>query len=82
VSETTSRTGSRTSSERRPTNRVRLLKVIVQPVYVVDDGEALKELAAQLIEIKSGAWDDFAASAFTPELLARIAEQLGCLARH
>jgi hypothetical protein len=36
--------------------RLRLVKVIIQPVFVVDDGEALTEQAAQPIEVSSADW--------------------------
>jgi hypothetical protein len=63
-------------SDQQPQSRVRLLKVLVQPIYVLDDGADLTELPAQPLEIKAGAWRDFATSAFTPEALARVAEQV------
>lgn len=42
-------------------SRLRLLKVIVQPVFVVDDGEHLTEQTAEPVVVPSGGWDDFAA---------------------
>jgi hypothetical protein len=39
--------------------RVRLLKLVVQPVFVVDDGESLKELPAQAATITAADWPQF-----------------------
>jgi hypothetical protein len=39
-------------------NSLRLLKVIVQPIYVIDDGD-LTEQAAQPIEVSAVDWPTF-----------------------
>ncbi|MBK8748775.1 MAG: hypothetical protein IPM04_13205 [Saprospiraceae bacterium] len=41
-------------------SRVRLLKVVVQPVFVVDDGETLTEQVADAFTVNASAWRDFA----------------------
>lgn len=44
--------------------RLRLLKVVVQPVFVVDDGETLTEQAAQPMEVPAAEWPGFAEGRF------------------
>jgi hypothetical protein len=44
--------------------RLRLLKVIVQPVFVVDDGETLSEVNAQPLVVGAAEWDEWATSGF------------------
>jgi hypothetical protein len=41
--------------------RLRLLKVVVQPVLVLDDGETLTEQVAEPIEVSVNDWPTFAA---------------------
>jgi hypothetical protein len=41
--------------------RLRLLKVIVQPVFVIDDGVTLRERPAQPRSVAADEWDDFVA---------------------
>lgn len=40
--------------------KLRLLKVIVQPVFVLDDGDALTEQVAEPFTVNAGAWRGFA----------------------
>jgi hypothetical protein len=42
-----------------PQPKVRLLKLVIQPTYVVDDGEHLREVPVQPIQVDSRGWDDF-----------------------
>ena len=42
--------------------RVRLLKVVVQPVFVADDGDTLTEQVAEPITVAAAGWQDFADS--------------------
>jgi hypothetical protein len=44
--------------------RLRLLKVIVQPVFAVDDGESLSEQAAQPIVVQAAEWPTYATTNF------------------
>ena len=44
--------------------RLRLVKVIVQPVFVVDDGDTLTELPADPSTVSAAAWPAFAAEGF------------------
>lgn len=54
---------------------LRLLKVIVQPVFVVDDGESLSEQVAQPIEVKPADWPTYATTAF-PSAVAALQAQM------
>jgi hypothetical protein len=45
-------------------SKLRLLKVIVQPVFVVDDGETLIEQPAQPVEVSPAEWPTFATGRF------------------
>lgn len=40
--------------------RLRLLKVIVQPVFVLDDGETLTEQVADPFTVTAAGWREFA----------------------
>lgn len=44
--------------------KLRLLKVIVQPVFVVDDGQQLVEQAADPVVVSPAEWPTFATTAF------------------
>jgi hypothetical protein len=55
--------------------RLRLLKVVVQPVFVLDDGETLTEQPAQPVEVSAAEWPGFATGRFAEsfeELRSRI----------
>lgn len=41
---------------------LRLLKVIVQPVFALDDGETLTEVGTQSVEVSGADWPAFPAS--------------------
>jgi len=44
------------------TNTLRLLKIAVQPVFVLDDGETLsEETPGQVVNVTPAQWDQFAA---------------------
>lgn len=55
--------------------KLRLLKVIVQPVFVVDDGDQLIEQTAEPIVVSPADWPTFATTAFL-EGVAQLQEQL------
>jgi hypothetical protein len=38
---------------------LRLVKVMVQPIYAIDDGESLTEQIAQPFEVAAKDWPDF-----------------------
>lgn len=56
--------------------KVRLVKVLVQPFLVLDDGESLQELTAQTIQVNAADWDAWADKVFSPESLAKIAGEV------
>lgn len=58
-------------------SKLRLLKVIVQPVFVVDDGETLTEHPAQPVTVAPADWPTYATTTFVEgfaELQARLDE--------
>jgi hypothetical protein len=46
------------------TKRLRLLKVLCQPIFVLDDGETLVEQVAQPVEVSAAEWPTFATARF------------------
>lgn len=54
--------------------RLRLLKVIVQPVFVLDDGEELTELTTDPVIVAARDWPDYANTTFA-ESVADLREQ-------
>jgi hypothetical protein len=55
--------------------KLRLLKVIVQPVFVVDDGEQLVEQTAEPVVVSPADWPTFATTAFL-DGVQQLQEQL------
>lgn len=55
-------------------SRLRLLKVIVQPVFVVDDGEQLHEQSAQPVPVSPADWPTFATTTFVEGMEALQAQ--------
>ncbi len=55
-------------------SRLRLLKVIVQPVFVVDDGEQLIEQPAQPVTVSPQDWPTFATTTFVEGMQALQAD--------
>lgn len=54
----------------------RVLKVIVQPVFAIEDADGdLNEFVGAAVEVPGKAWPSFAADAFSPDELAAVAEQ-------
>jgi hypothetical protein len=46
------------------TKRLRLLKVIVQPIFVIDDGETLVEHPVEPVVVSPPEWPSFATGRF------------------
>jgi hypothetical protein len=46
------------------TRRLRLLKVIVQPVVVIDDGDSLLEQVADPVVVSAADWPTYATEGF------------------
>jgi hypothetical protein len=44
--------------------KLRLLKLIIQPVFVVDDGEGLTELTAEPVVVAAQDWPDYPRKGF------------------
>lgn len=44
--------------------KLRLLKVLVQPVFVIDDGENLVERSAEPVAVPATEWPSYATGAF------------------
>lgn len=51
------------------TSRVRLVKMVVQPVVVVDDGETLREVKVDPIHVDPADWPAFSGERW-PEMVA------------
>jgi hypothetical protein len=49
--------------------KVRVVKVIVQPILVADDGETLRELPIQPIEVSAKDWPAYPAEQFAEALV-------------
>ena len=50
--------------------RPRLLKVIVQPVFVIDDGETIEEYPHQQVVVSAAAWPQYSSVQFPAEVAA------------
>lgn len=48
--------------------KLRLLKVIVQPVFLVDDGSELTEMEHPPIVIPASEWNDYSSKRFPAEV--------------
>lgn len=52
--------------------RLRLLKVLVQPMLVLDDGETLREVGCPAIPVAASKFREWAAGAFDEAHLAEL----------
>ncbi|MDB5165318.1 MAG: hypothetical protein JWM00_208 [Candidatus Saccharibacteria bacterium] len=59
----------------QPKIQARLLKIVVQPIFVMDDGTTIEEATGQPITVAAKDWQAFTANAFGPDELAEIAKQ-------
>lgn len=50
------------------TKRLRLVKVIVQPVFVLDDGDTIQEMPHPPIEIPAADWPTYSSERFPREV--------------
>lgn len=48
--------------------KLRLLKVIVQPVFVLDDGESITEVQHQPVAIPANEWPTYSSERFPREV--------------
>lgn len=53
-----------------PRKKVRLVKVLVQPVVMIDDGETLTEVPHPTLEIPASEWATYSSERFPRELAA------------
>lgn len=67
----------RNSAHESAIPRLRLVKVIVQPVVVLDDGHNLREVQTQTIEVVPAEWPDFPAKLAEQMARADIHEDAG-----
>ena len=54
--------------------RLRLLKVVVQPVFVLDDGDTLTEKVGNAVTVAATDWRAFGVDAFSDDELAKLAD--------
>jgi len=52
----------------RPKSRLRLIKVAVQPFFVLDDGETITELEHQVTVIPASEWPTYSSERFPREV--------------
>lgn len=57
--------------------QLKLLKVIVQPVFVKEDEDGLEEVNVQAVIVPAKLWAGFSAEAFGKQDCAAIATQMG-----
>ena len=58
-------------------SRLRLLKVVCQAVFVLDDGESLTELVTEPVTVQAEEWPSFASERFVAGA-AELRARLGC----
>jgi hypothetical protein len=49
-------------------NRLRLLKVIVQPIFAIDDGDTLTETSAEPVVVRPEDWPNYPTTQFLDAL--------------
>jgi hypothetical protein len=60
--------------------KLRLIKVLVQPVFVLDDGENVTEIEHPAVAIPAAEWSDYSGERFPAEVKAwqkRLDDQNG-----
>lgn len=60
----------------KPKRRLRLVKVVVSPVFVLDDGTNITEVSASSATVNGSDWAGWARTAFTPADMARLQREL------
>lgn len=55
-------------------SKLRLVKVIVQPVFVLDDGDSIEEIAHPAVVIPASEWPTYSSERFQREVAAWQAE--------
>lgn len=64
------------TSESADEKRLRLVKVIVQPVLVLDDGDSLTEVKSTAMEVVGASWPSWSETAFRGPHLAELLAEL------
>lgn len=59
-----------------PIGKLRLLKVFVQPMFVLDDGDSLREVQHPTIEVKGGDWREWSTTAYDDDALEALRSQV------
>lgn len=57
-------------TKQQPRKRVRIVKVLVQPVVMIDDGETLEEFEHAPIVVSAADWPAYSGERFPAELAA------------
>lgn len=60
----------------KPQPTLRLVKAVVQPVFVLDDGESLHEVTVDPIQVTAANWAEWSKTVFSPKSLADVAKEL------
>jgi hypothetical protein len=58
-----------------PAQRLRLLKAVVQLVFVIDDGETLSERVAEPVVVPASVWPTWASDGY-PQLLLQLQAEI------
>ncbi len=64
------RPGAANDRPRKAAKKLRLLKVHVQPVFVLDDGESMVEVAHPTVTIPAADWPTYSSDRFPAERAA------------
>jgi hypothetical protein len=76
---------NRNHDRERVVQKLRLVKVVVQPVFLLDDGEHLTEVEHPAVAIPAAEWPAYSAVRFPAELAeweARLNAQAGAAPEH
>lgn len=68
----------REQKQSSPLRRLRLVKVVVQPVFVIDDGENITELEHPPVAIPAAEWPTYSSERFQQEV-AQWQEELNAV---
>ena len=59
-----------TQKQSSPLRKLRLIKVLVQPVFVIDDGDNITELEHPPVAIPAAEWPTYSSERFPQEVAA------------
>jgi hypothetical protein len=66
----------RASEKGAPEPRLRLVKVLVQPVLILDEGDNVREVTAGVVEVMAADWPTWSAETFSEGGLVALRDQL------